>query len=468
MAVPKAKCYINYATAEEMTTISGITLEKANEIYALIRKNGNLNKSGFLNLLKQPATRTMLERISFTHNDELDSDEELEYDDGMGEPRDHSTPIPQKSPKDNLRAAFEEIRSGLTESKSVHFMGTEPVLTSKPPVRDSWEEERRPSPHVYQDRPERRELQSRRYREEENGDERRPRNKGEAKLPRNLQFDGKGNWETFFRKFLNFAAYAQWSEKDKEHALMWSLTDKAADYHAMIMARDDDLTFKQQVSRLSNRYGDKELTETSLARFYQASQKVGEELEDWSDRIQLLAHRAFKGLPEEHLNQQAIVRFCQGLLDKRAGEIVCTSRPQTIPFAIDAVKYHQHVHEAMGMERPKSSIRYTYEEDGETAARGAYAVQPDHTRSVQTRDRQRGPQQEVPQASSLSNTTVETTLLKLQETMNKMMLNMSGDRRNRYDPGCFKCGKTDHIKRNCPDLTQADKDRYLNYRRGGK
>ena len=78
MAVPQAKCYINYATTEEMTTISDITLEKAREIYALIRKNGNLNKSGFLNLLKQPATRTMLERILFTHNDELDSDEETD------------------------------------------------------------------------------------------------------------------------------------------------------------------------------------------------------------------------------------------------------------------------------------------------------------------------------------------------------------------------------------------------------
>ena len=533
MALSFNKCHINFATPEEITLIPGITLEKAKDIHALIQKNGNLNKSGFLNLLPQSTTRTVLEGISFSRNKDLESeddtdneDEEQEMMEDMGEPRGHSTLLTPKSPKEKLHSALQEIRSENTGPKGVHFMDNNPVSTRKPstdkdnipvssrrpnpdfkaklrtlleeenrpgtdleaqlrgflkeehrPARDPWamlHEEMKPAanPYPYPERLTTRKEFNRRPREEEYDEERRPQRKSKVdlkSLPRNLQFDGRGNWETFLNKFLSYASYEEWSEKDKTQALMWSLSDKASDFHAMLMSRDDDLTFKQQISRLTNRYGDKELTETSEARFYQTSQKVGEDLVDWSDRVQVLASKAFRGLPEEYLSSHAIVRFCQGLVDKRAGELVCTSRPRSIQEAIDAVRYHQHVHEAMGMEKTRSSIRYTYEGEEETA-RGAYAVQPERNRQAQTRDRpMRAPQQqEVAQASSLGNSTVENTLLKLQETMEKIMSTMTSDRRGRYQPGCFKCGKMDHIKRNCPDLTQAEKDKYLNWQRGGK
>ena len=83
-----------------MTSIPGITLDKAKEMHALIQKNGNLNKSGFLNLLPQSSTRTVLEGILFSRNKELKSDDDADNKDeeqvlmkDIGEPKGHSTLI---------------------------------------------------------------------------------------------------------------------------------------------------------------------------------------------------------------------------------------------------------------------------------------------------------------------------------------------------------------------------------------
>ena len=70
------------------------------------------------------------------------------------------------------------------------------------------------------------------------------------------------------------------------------------------------------MKKLENRFGARELPATAQARFQQATQNTGESLEDWADRIVTLATRAFRELPESYANQKAVVRFCQGLLNK--------------------------------------------------------------------------------------------------------------------------------------------------------
>ena len=37
-------------------------------------------------------------------------------------------------------------------------------------------------------------------------------------------------------------------------------------------------------------------------RFQKSAQCAGEELEDWADRVQMLAVKGFKGLPETYAN----------------------------------------------------------------------------------------------------------------------------------------------------------------------
>jgi hypothetical protein len=45
--------------------------------------------------------------------------------------------------------------------------------------------------------------------------------------------------------------------------------------------------------RLGNRFGVQELKETAEIHFQQAVQTQDESLEEWSDRLMTLAHRAF-------------------------------------------------------------------------------------------------------------------------------------------------------------------------------
>ena len=60
------------------------------------------------------------------------------------------------------------------------------------------------------------------------------------------------------------------------------------------------------MKKLETRFGVKELTETSKAKFRQAFQKQDESLEDWADRVMTLATPAFVDLPEDHLKKKLL------------------------------------------------------------------------------------------------------------------------------------------------------------------
>ena len=188
------------------------------------------------------------------------------------------------------------------------------------------------------------------------------------------------------------------------------------------------------------------MTETVQVRFQQATQSTGESLEDWADRVLTLASKAFKELPEKHSNQQAVIRFCQGLLDKEAGQHVCTLKPCSVEDAIDKVRWYQHVHQAIyGKSRSKRCTR-----DHEEKAANVYSVQEN-----------RGPSRRhsTSQRESVSNT-FEATLEKGQQQIEKLSSDVQilfasrEDRRQRpqyrrCDGACYTCGKKGHFKKDC-------------------
>ena len=147
-----------------------------------------------------------------------------------------------------------------------------------------------------------------------------PRGFRPASLPKGLTFDGKTNWASFKRKFETYAEASNWSENEKNHAMCWSLTGKAADYYALLTEREAQIDYSTLMERMERRFGARELPETSYARFASAQQRENEELEDWADRVLTLANRAFKDLPESHMTKQAIIKLCQGCADREAGQ----------------------------------------------------------------------------------------------------------------------------------------------------
>ena len=96
---------------------------------------------------------------------------------------------------------------------------------------------------------------------------------------------------------------------------------KALDFLTITKIDLEKYSFRKIMKKLETRFGVKELTEASKAKFHQTFQKQDESLEDWADRVKTLATSAFVDLPEDHLKKKAVARFCQGCTDKDAAKV---------------------------------------------------------------------------------------------------------------------------------------------------
>ena len=172
------------------------------------------------------------------------------------------------------------------------------------------------------------------------------------KHPKALRFDGKTNWLSFKKKFNSYRKVMKWSETESKDYLMWSLEGKALDFFT-ITSDIERYSFRKIIKKLEARFGVKELTETSKVKFQQASQRPDESLEDWADRVMTLATPAFVDLPEDHLKQEAIAKFSQGCCDKDAGKHACFEHPSTMEEALNLVKHHQYISQAVDGKQSK-------------------------------------------------------------------------------------------------------------------
>ena len=168
-----------------------------------------------------------------------------------------------------------------------------------------------------------------------------------------LRFDGKTNWLSFKKKFDSYRKVMRWSEEESKDYLIWSLEGKALDFLTITKIDLEKDSFRKIMKRLETRFGVKEFTETSKAKFRQAFHKQDESLEDWADRVMTLATPAFVDLPEDHLKKEAIARFCQGCTDKEAAKHACFEQPETMEEALNLVKHHQYISQAVGGKKAK-------------------------------------------------------------------------------------------------------------------
>ena len=173
------------------------------------------------------------------------------------------------------------------------------------------------------------------------------------KHPKALRFDGKTNWLSFKGKFDSYRKVMKWTEEESKDYLMWSLEGKALDFLTITKIDLEKYSFRRIMKKLETRFGVKELTETSKAKFRQAFQKQDESLEDWADRVMTLATPAFVDLPEDHLKKEAIARFCQGCTDKKAAKHACFEQPETMEEALNLVKHHQYISQAVDGKKAK-------------------------------------------------------------------------------------------------------------------
>jgi hypothetical protein len=110
---------------------------------------------------------------------------------------------------------------------------------------------------------------------------------------------------------------------------------------------------ESMIMKIEKRFELRELPETAQVQFSNARQTPDELLEDWAHRVLSLATRAFGDLPENHMYQQEVVRFCQGAADKEAGSYASNIRPKNI----DKMRWHQHNHQAIYGCPPRREVK---------------------------------------------------------------------------------------------------------------
>ena len=245
------------------------------------------------------------------------------------------------------------------------------------------------------------------------------------KHPKALHFDGKTNWLSFKKKFDSYRKVMRWSEEESKDYLMWSLEGKALDFLTITKIDLENYSFRRIMKKLETRFGVKELTETSKAKFRQAFQKQDESLEDWADREMTLATPAFVDLTEDHLKKEAIARFCQGCTDKEAAKHACFEQPETMEEALNLVKHHQYISQAV---------------DGKKAKREYEAS----VNAVQSPSEAR--------VEQLIRSALRDFAAKLQESSTSLSSSSETEekaKKKKSSSQCFFCKKFGHFKKDC-------------------
>ncbi|KAH3856280.1 hypothetical protein DPMN_098865 [Dreissena polymorpha] len=99
-------------------------------------------------------------------------------------------------------------------------------------------------------------------------------------LPKALSFDGKGSWQAFLTRFLNFASTFEWTEEEKRDYLCLCPTDKASECYALTSDRHVEMTYEEVVEKLEKQFGYPTMPETAMITFYSSCQGEEESLND--------------------------------------------------------------------------------------------------------------------------------------------------------------------------------------------
>ncbi|MES9883358.1 MAG: helix-hairpin-helix domain-containing protein [Sedimenticola sp.] len=279
-------------------------------------------------------------------------------------------------------------------------------------------------------------------------------NKKMVNIPKTLTYDGRNSWQAFYAKFSKYAEVQGWSENECKDYLCWCLEGKASEFYALLIERNTKIDFFDLATKLEKRFGFKDLPETAHIQFMQARQLPQESLDEWADKVLTLATRAFQSLPDEHMYQQAVMRFCQGSMDKEAGQHAANLRPKTIEEAIDRIRWFQHTNQAIYGRQSRREIKYISSDSEVENSPVRVRVATQAKASMESR-----------------MTIVESQLSDINKNVEKLVagfqkcVSMGSTPRRSYSrspsptrsSNCYKCGGIGHFKRDCPANDTANK-----------
>ncbi|KAJ4443007.1 hypothetical protein ANN_04656 [Periplaneta americana] len=204
------------------------------------------------------------------------------------------------------------------------------------------------------------------------------------------KFDGTTSWAIFRRQFEAIAEHNGWTPAEKTTQLLAALQGQASE---ILHSVPEDGT------ALEGRYGDHQLVAAFRTQLKTRVQQSGESLQEFAMAVEQLAHKALRGLPNDFIAGEAAYTFGSGVRDPEIRQQLLLAEHRTINAALAA---------ALRMEAAKSA---------------AGVSTPHRIRSVTATDAG-GRQPKPPERQST-------------------------ERRRRWAPTCWSCGKPGHLRRDC-------------------
>jgi peptide subunit release factor 1 (eRF1) len=103
-----------------------------------------------------------------------------------------------------------------------------------------------------------------------------------------------------------------WSDKEKSTYFITALKGQAADVLAGIPI---NTPYEDTLQTLEDRFGDQHFAAAYRCQLSATKQKAGQSLQEFATAIELLAHRAYPTLPEDHIGREAAKAFAHGVDD---------------------------------------------------------------------------------------------------------------------------------------------------------
>jgi hypothetical protein len=126
------------------------------------------------------------------------------------------------------------------------------------------------------------------------------------------KFDGSTSWVVLQRQFEAAAIHNDWTPGEKAAHLLNVLQGQTAHILHSIPA---GASYEDIVGALRNRFGDHQLAAAYRSHLKARVQTGGETLQEFSAAVEQLAHRAFVGLREGHIQTEAAHAFIDGIRD---------------------------------------------------------------------------------------------------------------------------------------------------------